>query len=270
MPIFRVDGSFFGALCAIDPRPSERLEDANIVATLELFAQLIGAQLESEDSQARSSAALDTALDTATRREESISLAGHQLQEPVQRIVMATYLLKTIPGLDPDARIHVMEIEEGAARIAEMIGGILDAGLARIHDNQPMSPAAAGELTHLLRTQLAGIAASHPGRAISASVRVDHAVYCDPRRITRLLAHLLAEVLGPGDALHAVEVDVHSDPQELSMEVARRGAALPPPPDSNAMFHAGEIAKAHGGAFEVTAFPDLHRIVFRMPLVAAG
>jgi GAF domain-containing protein len=46
VPIFRGDGSFFGTLCAIDPEPA-RL-DPETIATLQMYAEMIGMQLDHE------------------------------------------------------------------------------------------------------------------------------------------------------------------------------------------------------------------------------
>ena len=44
MPIFRQDGSFFGTLCAIDPRPA-KLNTPETIMTFKLFAELISFHL---------------------------------------------------------------------------------------------------------------------------------------------------------------------------------------------------------------------------------
>ena len=44
MPIFRIDGSFFGTLCALDPNPAQLT--AQVIDTFKLFAELIALQLE--------------------------------------------------------------------------------------------------------------------------------------------------------------------------------------------------------------------------------
>ena len=48
VPIVRHDGTFFGTLCAIDPLPA-KLDDPHLLQTLQLFAQLIGSQLDLQD-----------------------------------------------------------------------------------------------------------------------------------------------------------------------------------------------------------------------------
>jgi signal transduction histidine kinase/FixJ family two-component response regulator len=63
IPIFRADGMFFGTLCAIDPRPA-KLSDPALQQTLELFAKLIGTQLDAQDLDDQRMAALAAAADT--------------------------------------------------------------------------------------------------------------------------------------------------------------------------------------------------------------
>jgi GAF domain-containing protein len=47
MPIILADGSFFGTLCAIDPRPA-RLNTAEIIGMFRLFAELIAKNLDAD------------------------------------------------------------------------------------------------------------------------------------------------------------------------------------------------------------------------------
>ena len=49
MPIILADGSFFGTLCAIDPRPA-RLNTPQTIGMFKLFAELIALHLEAADS----------------------------------------------------------------------------------------------------------------------------------------------------------------------------------------------------------------------------
>src|ERR1700761_5652766 len=55
MPIIRADGTMFGTLCAIDPRPA-RLNTPETIGMFNLFAELIAAHLDSADRLAVSEA----------------------------------------------------------------------------------------------------------------------------------------------------------------------------------------------------------------------
>jgi hypothetical protein len=50
VPIKRADGSLFGTLCALDPLPAKL--DGVAIGTMEMFARMIGAELESEKPDA--------------------------------------------------------------------------------------------------------------------------------------------------------------------------------------------------------------------------
>jgi len=57
MPIILSDGTFFGALCAIDPRPA-RLDTPQTIGMFKLFAELIATHLEAADRLAVTEARL--------------------------------------------------------------------------------------------------------------------------------------------------------------------------------------------------------------------
>lgn len=97
VPMFRRDGSLFGTLCALDPKPS-RL-DAVSVRCFEVLAAWIGAQMELDDAQAGGDApqtiqaALQAVADAAARIAASAQ-ASSALQETAQRI----RALSVLPG----------------------------------------------------------------------------------------------------------------------------------------------------------------------------
>lgn len=97
VPIHRANGEFFGTLCAIDPLPS-RVEAPETLQMMELFAELIGAQLESDERYVLSQAALHTALDVAKLRERFINEVSDELKAPIQALVMDAYMIRTSQG----------------------------------------------------------------------------------------------------------------------------------------------------------------------------
>lgn len=85
VPVFRRDGSFFGTLCGLDPEP-RILSAPSTVSTLELFAQLLSAQLESERVHAAAQAALLSERETAELREQFSAVLGHDLRTPLSSL----------------------------------------------------------------------------------------------------------------------------------------------------------------------------------------
>src|ERR1700691_4900958 len=73
VPIILADGSFFGTLCAIDPRP-RRLDGQEIIGMFKLFADLIAANLNADRRLAASEADLLQERATAECREQFIAV----------------------------------------------------------------------------------------------------------------------------------------------------------------------------------------------------
>src|ERR1700742_122031 len=85
MPIILADGSFFGTLCAIDPRPA-RIKTPATIGMFRLFAELIAQHLEA----ARKLAQVERSNDALQR---FASIASHDLREPLRQIAVFTQLL---------------------------------------------------------------------------------------------------------------------------------------------------------------------------------
>lgn len=271
VPILRASGEFFGTLCAIDPRPAE-LDDPNILRTLELFAELVGAQLESEDRLKVSESALSTALDAARSREEFIAVVSRDFRNPIQAVLMDTYLIREWPGLDPDVRARVVAIEDNIWRMSALLEGIGDFPHRRLADGVPATLRTAGDVASELGHALSRVAALHPQRALAASIEIRHAVECDLARIGQLLAILATSVSGfsrPGQTVEieartsdtALVLSVQGPDLDLSPERLTRLFEPPPhggdgpaaPVPGGDLFIAAEIARAHGGRLEAKA-----------------
>src|SRR6185295_18661051 len=85
MPIVLADGSFFGTLCAIDPRPA-RVSTPETVEMFRLFAELIAFHLDAVDRLENSEANLLTERHTAELRDQFIAVLGHDLRNPLASI----------------------------------------------------------------------------------------------------------------------------------------------------------------------------------------
>jgi K+-sensing histidine kinase KdpD len=81
MPIFLADGSFFGTLCAIDPKP-HRLNTPETLDMFGLFAQLIAFHLTAAEKLTSSQADLLNERKTSELREQFIAILGHDLRNP--------------------------------------------------------------------------------------------------------------------------------------------------------------------------------------------
>ena len=82
IPIYRSDGSFFGTLCAIDTEP-RNIKHPRAVAMLEMFADIIGRSLETEEQLEAEKRLAEQERELARIQEEFVAVLGHDLRNPV-------------------------------------------------------------------------------------------------------------------------------------------------------------------------------------------
>lgn len=283
MPILRKDGSFFGTLCAIDPKPA-KLQTPQTIGMFKLFAELIGFHLEAQERLVNSEAALLDERQTAELREQFIAVLGHDLRNPLAAIDAGTKLLGKKP-IDEQGRDILSLIERSVRRMAGLIDNVLDLTRARLggglqlkrNSDQPLGPVL-DEVVQELR-------ASWPDRKINVDITLPAAIDCDRARIAQLLSNLLANALTYGAAEAPVSVLARADKKTFELSVTNQGEPIAPAvsarlfepfyrPVANSghqglglgLYIASEIARAHGGELTVTSVPEATRFVFKMPM----
>ena len=283
MPILRKDGSFFGTLCAIDPKPA-KLQTPQTIGMFKLFAELIGFHLEAQERLVNSEAALLDERQTAELREQFIAVLGHDLRNPLAAIDAGTKLLGKKP-IDEQGRDILSLIERSVRRMAGLIDNVLDLTRARLggglqlkrNSDQPLGPVL-DEVVQELR-------ASWPDRKINVDITLPAAIDCDRARIAQLLSNLLANALTHGAAEAPISVLARADKKTFELSVTNQGEPIAPAvsarlfepfyrPVANSghqglglgLYIASEIARAHGGELTVTSVPEATRFVFKMPM----
>src|SRR6202012_2552334 len=124
------DGSFFGTLCAIDPKPA-RLNRPEVIGMFKLFAELVAFYLDTEDNLARNEAALLDAQQTSELREQFIAVLGHDLRNPLAAIQGGARMLKKDPLTARQSTI-LDAMESSVKRMAAMIDNVLDFARGRL------------------------------------------------------------------------------------------------------------------------------------------
>ncbi|TPG08393.1 GAF domain-containing protein [Rhodanobacter glycinis] len=287
IPIFLADGEFFGTLCALDPLPA-KLDEPNVVATLQLFAKLIAAELDTQDRLEKSASALLDAQETAKLREQFIAVLGHDLRNPLMAIRVGAELLQ-LTALDPSSQRTIGHIQRSSLRMAELIKDILDFARGRLGGGIPAVFEQEDDLAEELRNVIAEVQQAHRDRAIDVSVAIGHPVACDVRRVAQLLANLLTNAVIHGAADQPVRIAARSDDETFELVVSNGGHAIPAgkiarlfqpfsrDADQSAqpglglgLYIAAEIARAHRGTLQVTSSTDAGtHFVFRMPVRCA-
>lgn len=80
--LYRRDGSFFGALCAIDPEP-RNVKDARVLDMFRLFARMIGDSLETDEKLRESEIPVQQERHLAEIQQAFIAILAHDLRNPV-------------------------------------------------------------------------------------------------------------------------------------------------------------------------------------------
>ena len=124
MPIIRGDGTVFGTLGAIDPRPNG-LKTPGVIGMFELFAELIAFHIDRADRVASSEASVLDEPVTVELRDQSIAVLGHDLRNPLASVDAAARLLLETP-LDDKAKKLVGMVRRSVDRMSSLIANALE------------------------------------------------------------------------------------------------------------------------------------------------
>jgi signal transduction histidine kinase len=282
MPIRRADGSFFGTLYAVDPKPA-RLNEPQTIGMFKLFADLIGFHLDARERWERSESALLGERANAELREQFIAVLGHDLRNPLAAIEGGARLLEK-SALDDRGKAVVALMQGSVRRMADLIDNVLDLARGQLGGGIAVRREAV-DLAPALIQVIAELRSAQPGRAIDVEIALDRPVACDRGRIAQLFSNLLANALSHGAQGQPVAVRAALDGDALTLAVANRGDPIPADtrerlfqpffrapgrPDREGLglglYIASEIARAHGGRIDVSSTPEETRFTFTMPL----
>ena len=230
----------------------------------------------------RSDVALKSQLEEAELREQFIAVLGHDLRNPLASISAGTRLIQR-SKLDEKAEAIVVMMQKSVGRMAGLIDNVLDfargrlgGGIVLTLSRQPLEPT--------LQQVVDELQSTHPESIISTTFELTRPVHADPTRIAQLFSNLLGNALTYGIEGERVTVTARTEDQfelavcnagnPISAEAMKRlffpfargevrssqqGLGL-------GLYIASEIAKAHGGAIDVTSTPELTCFTLRMPL----
>ena len=270
IPIFRTDGSYFGTLCGLDPRPI-RLTDPVTVSTMHLFAELISKQLDAEKRQNAVRTDLLSERETAELREQFIAVLGHDLRTPLGAIALGAELLDRKVE-DAALRQVIERIRRSAARMAALVDDVMDFTRGRMGSGIPLKLRPHENVDLTLEQVVDEMRGLHPERTIVAAIPAGIALRCDPARLAQLLSNLLKNALVHGSADAPVDVTVRDDGGRFALAVTNAGQDIAPDvigqlfkpywraasrPGSEGLglglYIVDQIARAHGGRIDVTS-----------------
>jgi signal transduction histidine kinase len=284
MPIILADGSFFGTLCAIDPRPA-RLKTPETIGMFRLFAELIAKSLDDQRKLAVTESALLRERADAELREQFIAVLAHDLRAPMSSIRSLMDLMLKTP-LNEDATTMGRLMRDSSTRMLGLIDNMLDLARGRLGGGLTLNRDANKPLEPVIREVIAELKAGQPDGVIEAEFKLIEPVNCDRPRIAQLFSNLLGNALSYGSSNQPIRVRAISEVGSFELSVANAGEPIPPaalehlfhPFYRSAVQHnreglglglyiAREIAMAHGGTLEVESTRDETSFTFRMPAI---
>ncbi len=268
VPIIRRDGSFFGTLCAIDPRPA-KLNTPEITGMFTLFADLISFHLEAIEQLTHAETKLSEERTTAELREQFIAILGHDLRNPLAAVLNVSQMLMRMP-LDERVMRLAHIIQDSGYRMKGMIDNIMDFARGRLGGGIVLDRKDDDELEKTLKHAISELQLIWPERIIDKEFAIVETVNCDSKSIAQLFSNLLGNALIHGKPDAPVKIKAVIVDGEFILSVANSGAKIPEASMSRlfqpfsrgevkpgqqglglGLYIASEIAAAHNGKLSV-------------------
>ncbi|RYY56538.1 MAG: GAF domain-containing sensor histidine kinase [Chitinophagaceae bacterium] len=281
IPIVLGDGSFFGTLCAIDPKPKILSTPGNI-GMFQVFAELIATHLDALISHEKVAEQLVEEKRIAQLREEFIAILGHDLRTPINATLNGAQLLMEMPLDKTSLRIASM-IQNSSFRMNGLIENMLDFAMGRMGNGITLNRRIEENPAAGLQSVINELRSVWPGREIHLDVSGLHQSDIDSRRIAQLLSNLVGNALAYGDKEKPVLVTA-SNEGDFLLAVRNYGApirkeALPRlfQPFSRGdlegnknglglgLYISSLIANAHGGTLTVESNDSFTEFTLRIP-----
>jgi signal transduction histidine kinase len=280
MPIVMPDGTFFGTLCAIDPKP-RNLATPEIIGSLKLFAELIAFHLDANYRVAETEATLARERELSELREQFIAVLGHDLRNPLAAVSAGVRMLTRRPERSTEIAVH---IEESIARMSGLIDDVMDFARGRLGSGLTLTQDADAPLEPVLVQVVRELQSTHPDRKVELAITLDQPVRCDRSRVAQLFSNLLGNALVYGAATQPVRVAATASDGIFRLSVSNAGEPIPAAAMQRlfqpffrgavrrsreglglGLYIASEIARAHGGEIVATSTPEETCFTLRMP-----
>ena len=282
VPIVLADGSMFGTLCAIDPRPA-RLKNPETIGMFKLFAELIASQLNSARSLAASEAVLLGERQVSELREQFIAVLGHDLRNPLASIAAGARIITRSKSEEETFEIAAL-MQATVNRMSRLIDNVLDFARGRLGGGLTLQRKPNEPIGQILNQIVAELRSSHLDRTIETKFDLTETANCDGQRIGQLFSNLLGNAITHGSPDKPIVVRAKTSQGTFELSVVNAGDPIPPSAMKQ-LFHpfyrgtvkqslqglglglyiASEIARAHGGTLDANSSANQTRFTFRMP-----
>jgi signal transduction histidine kinase len=282
MPIILADGSMFGTLCAIDPRPA-RLKNAETIGIFKLFAELIASQLNAAGKLAASEANLLDERKASELREQFIAVLGHDLRNPLASLAAGARMITKAKSGEETFEIATL-MHASINRMSRLIDNVLDFARGQLGGGLTLQRTAKDPIDKTLNQVVAELRSTYPDKMIETKFDLTEPVNYDSQRIAQLFSNLLGNAVTHGSDDGPIEERATTQNGVFELSVANSGEPIPQvaleqlfqpfyrvsvrPSQQGlglGLFIASEIARAHGGTLDVNSSAEETRFTFRMP-----
>lgn len=283
IPIHRSDGTFFGTLCAIDPEPRD-VKQPRSIAMLEMFADIIGQSLETEERLEAHEEMIDRERKLSQIQEEFVAVLGHDLRNPIAALDAGFRQLSTEAMTDKAQTILPM-MRSSLRRMNELIENIMLHAKARLGGGIRISAQSNAPLAEAITQVVEESRAASPEVEIELELKFDRQVSCDAPRVAQAISNLLSNAVRYSTPGTPISVQGLIDEDGIEISVANKGAPVPDElrqilfnPFQRGVHAAGEglglglyivssIATAHNGRIEVVCEQDMTTFSLKIPLL---
>lgn len=217
-------------------------------------------------------------------REQFIAVLGHDLRNPLASISSGVRLLTERETVSARGGRILSLMLGSVMRASELVDNVMDFARGRLGGGIALSRDSLAPLAPVLEQVVAEIVSVAPDRIIRADIAIDEPVDCDRVRMGQLLSNLLGNAVTHGSKAIPITVAACATDGILIISVANGGAMIDDATRARlfqpffrgelranqgglglGLHIASEIAKAHGGALEVTSDERETRFTFSMP-----
>lgn len=284
VPIYRKDKSFFGTLCALDPKPA-KVSTEEIKGMFSLFAELISFHLDAVEEKQKVTEELEEELQNAELREQFIAILGHDLKNPIATTRMSADIMLKF-SKEAMVQRNAAMIKSTSFRMEALIDNILDFARGKLGEGIILQKKEDSDLLKKSLEQVVNeIKIISPHREIHMDINLEKPVNCDHNRVAQLFSNFLSNADTHGDETAPVKVYASCNNGEFKLQVTNEGSSIPEEavddlfrPFSRDLAQTGkkglglglyialEIAHAHKGEIKVTSNEEETTFAFVMPV----
>ncbi|TNM60269.1 GAF domain-containing sensor histidine kinase [Aliirhizobium smilacinae] len=282
VPIIQKDGTLFGTLCAIDPKPA-KVNNKKTLTMFRLFAEMIANHLDARIQLLKSEEDLRQEIEISKIREQFVAILGHDLRNPLASMVAGTRMLAK-SRLDERAQTVVQMMIKSADRMANLVDNVMDfargrlgGGISLTLTDAPLQPTL-DQVVEEMRSVWAD-------RTIYADFKVSYPMRMDHPRLAQMFSNLLGNALTHGSPDTPIKIVAETTDEAFELWIANAGDPIPEDalerlfqpftrPVSQGskeglglgLYIAAQIAEAHGGTLSVTSSEKETRFTLHVPV----